>query len=70
MTNPGGMVQTVVHKDEDGIYWMDLIGNATYLNKVSISLEDILTHKLDNHTQIPLNENENYHKFLKELTID
>ncbi|WP_407372382.1 diaminopimelate epimerase [Carnobacterium sp.] len=68
--NPGGMVQTVVHKNEDGTYWMDLIGNATYLNKLSISLEDILTHNLNNYAQITLDENENYHNFLKEIEID
>lgn len=64
VTNPGGMVQTIVHKREDGTYWMDLIGNATFLNKVSISLEDILDSKLNNSSLVSLNEAKAYREFI------
>lgn len=68
VTNPGGMVQTIVHQKEDGTYWMDLIGNATYLSKISISLKDILNHQLANNKQIRLDENKNYHDFIKHIS--
>lgn len=68
VNNPGGMVQTIVHKKEDGTYWMDLIGNATFLNKVSISLEDILEHKLDNARIESFGEDKVYREFIESLS--
>ena len=68
VTNPGGMVQTIVHQKENGNYWMDLIGNATFLNKVFISLEDILNHQLTNGEVILLNEDKTYHEFIEGLS--
>jgi len=68
VTNPGGMVQTIVHKHEDGTYWMDLIGNATFLNKVSISLEDILDFKLNNGSFVSLNEAKAYREFIENFS--
>lgn len=68
VTNPGGMVQTIVHQKIDGSYWMDLIGNATYLNKFSISLEDILSHKLDNGKCIQLDEDMAYRDFVENIS--
>lgn len=68
VTNPGGMVQTIVHKREDGTYWMDLIGNATFLNKISISLEDILDFKLNNGSSVSLNEAEDYREFIENFS--
>jgi len=68
VTNPGGMVQTIVHKHEDGTYWMDLIGNATFLNRVSISLEDILDFKLNNGSSVSLNEAKAYREFIENFS--
>jgi len=68
VTNPGGMVQTIVHKHEDGTYWMDLIGNATFLNRVSISLEDILDFKLNNGSFVSLNEAKAYREFIENFS--
>lgn len=68
VTNPGGMVQTIVHQDKDGAYWMDLIGNATFLNKVTISLEDSLNHKLTNASITSLNEDKVYRKFIERIS--
>ena len=68
VTNPGGMVQTIVHQKENGNYWMDLIGNATFLSKVIISLEDILNHQLTNGEVILLNEDKTYREFIEGLS--
>ena len=66
--NPGGMVQTIVHQEDNGSYWMDLIGNATFLNKISISLEDILNQQLTLATVTLLNEDKVYHKFIESIS--
>lgn len=39
--NPGGMVKTLVHQTDTG-YWMELIGNATFVGTATLSLDDLL----------------------------
>lgn len=38
--NPGGMVKTVVHYDDDR-YWVELIGNASFTHEVTVSEADL-----------------------------
>lgn len=45
--NPGGMVQTVVHQAAEQTYWMELIGNATVVARVSLAEADLRAGKLD-----------------------
>jgi diaminopimelate epimerase len=59
--NDGGMVNCVVHKQE-GSYSIDLIGNATFVFKSTITVDDQRTAFQTLHTQIFASENENYGK--------
>lgn len=36
VTNPGGMVKTIVHR-EPGQFWIDLIGNATVTHRLAVA---------------------------------
>lgn len=40
--NPGGMVKTIVHQNEDRQYWIELIGNATVTDKIRLSEDQLL----------------------------
>lgn len=64
--NPGGMVQTIVHQDNEDNYWMELIGNATYLQKITLSLSDAQKGDFSNSQLMILNENDAYQEFIKE----
>ncbi len=44
--NPGGMVKTRVHDHGQGNYTIDLIGNATFTNKIAIPDKDLLNGNL------------------------
>ncbi|MBP2056901.1 diaminopimelate epimerase [Lactobacillus colini] len=64
--NPGGMVKVTVHYDHQQ-YWMDLIGNATFTDKIEIDESDL--HNLD-FSKIKVEstgEQNNYEKFVSEL---
>lgn len=67
--NPGGMVQTLVHQDQEDDYWMELIGNATFVQKIELSLEDLLNQRFDNVDIKMLNENDAYQEFVKEAQM-
>lgn len=67
--NPGGMVQTLVHQDQEDDYWMELIGNATFVQKIELSLVDLLNQRFDNVDIKMLNENDAYQEFVKEAQM-
>lgn len=66
--NPGGKVQTVLHF-EHGRYWVELIGNATFMDKIDVD-EDALHHAQvtpDNVTVHETGEQAAYLDFVKHL---
>lgn len=65
--NPGGMVRTMVHKRENGDYWMSLIGNATEVAKVNISQADAINGNFDNFTWNETGEQAAYEAFIAQL---
>ena len=65
--NPGGMVRTMVHKRENGEYWMSLIGNATEVAKVNISQADAINGNFDNFTWNETGEQAAYEAFIAQL---
>lgn len=64
--NPGGMVKTIVHYEQDR-YWIELIGNATFTQQVEISEADLHTASLDNLTITDTGEQEKYEQFVSGL---
>jgi diaminopimelate epimerase len=65
--NPGGMVQTIVHQKADGAYWMDLIGNATFVGTVELTLDQLLTAPVDQLTLQETGEQTTYRQFVAQL---
>lgn len=65
--NLGGMVKTVVHQNENGEYWMSLIGNATYVADVTVDLADAMNGDFSHATWTSTNEQENYLKFISSI---
>lgn len=45
--NPGGVVQTIVHQKKDGTYWMELIGNATFIARINLSEENLFSYQFE-----------------------
>lgn len=45
--NPGGMVKTILHKNDDGAYWIELVGNATFTHEIEIPEEQLHSAELD-----------------------
>ncbi|MGY3778839.1 diaminopimelate epimerase [Isobaculum melis] len=66
--NPGGMVKTRVHQQEDKTYTMDLIGNATKLFEVTLNLEDALLGSFTEVKQSFYEEDAAYQSFIQGLT--
>ncbi|GLB46528.1 diaminopimelate epimerase [Philodulcilactobacillus myokoensis] len=66
--NPGGMVKTNVHH-QNGKYWINLIGNATFTDVVDVDEDDL--HNADvskNNVKIQSTGEENaYQKFVKTI---
>lgn len=65
--NPGGMVNTVVHHSDNSDDYIDLIGNATFMRTVDISLDEALAA---NFANIDINETKEqalYEEFIKTL---
>lgn len=64
--NPGGMVKTKVHPDSHQP-WIELIGNATFLEKVKISEEDLHSADLDllHLVCLPTGEEAAYERFVE-----
>ncbi|MBP2097210.1 diaminopimelate epimerase [Enterococcus rivorum] len=65
--NMGGIVKTVVHEDDDGGYWMELIGNATVTHKIEGTFSEFLNKNYDKIDIIQTREQEAYTAFLKLL---
>lgn len=62
--NNGGKVHTVVH-NENGKYWIDLIGNATYVYKASVVV-DLSSDTFKIHDNTHFTEQQDYEKLQKE----
>ncbi|WP_295731575.1 diaminopimelate epimerase [uncultured Limosilactobacillus sp.] len=66
--NPGGMVKTIVHFDEDH-YWIELIGNATVTEQ--IKTDELALHQanvtISNSTITVTDEQAAYEKFVNDL---
>ncbi|ARO00983.1 diaminopimelate epimerase [Lactiplantibacillus plantarum] len=67
VTNPGGMVKTVVHQGADEEYWMELIGNATFVRIVTLPLEDALQGDYSPVTATETGEQVAYEDFVANL---
>lgn len=65
--NAGGLVKTVVHEDNEGSYWMELIGNATVTHTIEAELEDLLNQSFEQLTIHETNEQREYIQFLEDL---
>ena len=65
--NPGGMVNTIVHKNDDGNYWMSLIGNATVVANVEIDQEKALAADFSEYSWNETGEQEKYEKFISSI---
>ncbi|MGM0123816.1 diaminopimelate epimerase [Enterococcus sp. AZ194] len=61
--NVGGLVKTVVH-EEEGTYWMELIGNATVTHEIEGELEVFLQKKFDQLSIEETSEQQAYRNFL------
>lgn len=66
VTNPGGIVQTTVHKNDDQ-YWIELTGNATVTFKIEIDESDLHDANLENITATDTHEETQYQKFVNSL---
>ncbi len=65
--NPGGMVQTTVHQEADGRYWIELIGNATEISRIDIPEASLAAANFDGATIHLTGEAEQYAAFVKTL---
>ncbi|MFC6180111.1 diaminopimelate epimerase [Lactiplantibacillus daowaiensis] len=68
VTNPGGMVKTVVHQGADEEYWMELIGNATFVKIVTLPLEEALAADYSQASVTVTGEQTAYENFVETLT--
>ncbi|MFD1671145.1 diaminopimelate epimerase [Agrilactobacillus yilanensis] len=64
--NPGGMVKTVPH-DDNGRYWIDLIGNATFQDRITLDLDAALQGDFTNAAVTPTTEQTQYLDFIKTI---
>ncbi|WP_390409098.1 diaminopimelate epimerase [Lacticaseibacillus jixiensis] len=65
--NPGGMVHTVVHQEADGRYWIELIGNATVTDVVTIPDASLVQGTFDGATTRATGETADYTAFVASL---
>lgn len=67
--NPGGKVQVIVHFDRPN-YWMELIGNATFTDKIEVNEEDLhQANVTNNQVQIEhTNEQEAYDSYIHSIS--
>lgn len=65
--NTGGMVKTIVHKEADGGFWMELIGNATTTHHLSGALSDFFEGRFDKLSIKETAEQADYVAFLKTI---
>lgn len=64
--NPGGMVKTVVHYN-DGHYWVELVGNATVTQRITIKEDDLHNCQLTNCQIQDTGEQADYETFFHQL---
>lgn len=64
--NPGGMVKTIVHYDNDH-YWIELVGNATFTHQITIAESDLLAAQFTTAQISTTGEQESYRHFVDEL---
>ena len=64
--NPGGMVKVTVHYDHQH-YWMDLIGNATFTDKIKISEQALHDLDFSDAEVSSTGEQDDYEKFVAGL---
>jgi len=67
--NTGGMVKTVVHEDNEGSYWMELIGNATVTHKIQGSLSSFLEGAFEAVTVETTGEAADYRQFVAAIHV-
>lgn len=67
--NPGGMVKTIVHKD-NGKYWISLIGNATFVAHVEVDKDAALKGDFSNHVWKETGEQKAYENFVASLKAE
>lgn len=65
--NPGGMVKTIVHQRTDGAYWISLIGNATFVARVTVAQPAALAGDFSQATWQATGEQAAYEKFVRGL---
>ena len=65
--NPGGMVKTVAHQRSNKSYWISLIGNATFVAKVTVPLADALQGDFKAITWEETGEQQAYENFVRGL---
>lgn len=65
--NPGGMVQTVVHQEADGRYWIELIGNATELARIEVPERSLQNATFAGATHTLTGEDAEYAAFVATL---
>ncbi|UQS84438.1 diaminopimelate epimerase [Apilactobacillus apisilvae] len=66
--NPGGMVQTKVH-DTPNKQWIELIGNATFVGKLSVNESNLHSANISNENSefIDSSEEKYYQKFVESI---
>lgn len=67
VTNPGGMVKTVVHQGADEEYWMELIGNATFVKIVTLPVAEALAADFSQASVTVTGEQTAYEDFVAAL---
>lgn len=67
--NPGGMVRTKVHTDDKN-FWMELIGNATYIARIQIDESNLLSRDIQEAEIEMTNESEVCDHFIKAFSFD
>lgn len=65
--NPGGMVQTIVHQEADGRYWIELIGNASVIAKVTVPESALQQGEFTGATVTDTGEQAEYARFVGAL---
>lgn len=64
--NPGGMVKTIVHYENNN-YWIELIGNASVTHQIQLSESDLRKGNFSNAKIQKTNEQEAYERFIANL---
>ncbi|MGX4644880.1 diaminopimelate epimerase [Holzapfeliella sp. JNUCC 80] len=65
--NPGGVVKTIVHKESNNDFWIELIGNATHTHNITISEDDLFKRQFNHATVSETGEQKSYLKFIEQM---